>query len=582
VGTLRLALCQIDVVVGDMENNVAAVLDALSKAEAQEADVAVFPELALCGYPPEDLLHSPAFVQENMSALHDLEGQTKGCAAIVGFVESNGALHNAAAVLANGKCHGIWRKELLPNYGVFDEQRWFVPGNGETPLFSFRGIRVGVAICEDVWSTSGPVLRQAKDGAQIVVILNASPYRLGVGAEREQMLKERAIDAGCALGYVNLVGGQDELVFDGNSMIIDRFGTLVASAPQFEEALLVVDLDADDHMSKASKPGQLSPAALPHGVVEVLPEKSHALSTQLRGTVHERLDADAEVYAALVCATRDYVEKNGFRDVVIGLSGGVDSALVGSIAHDALGSDHVHGVTMPSRFSSQASVDDARALSHNLDIDFRVMPIEPAHKALLEILAPSFVGREADLTEENLQARVRGVLLMALSNKFGWLVLTTGNKSETAVGFSTIYGDTAGGFAVIRDVSKTLVYRLCAMRNAQAGREWIPQAILDKAPSAELRLDQRDDDTLPAYDILDPILEGYVERDLSVAELVAAGNDEATVRKVIDLVDHAEYKRRQAPPGARVTSRGFGKDRRMPITNSFRASRRPVGPTDAR
>lgn len=568
-------------VVGDIANNVTRVLDDLRRAEAQGVDVAIFPELAICGYPPEDLLHSPAFLEQNMAGLIDVERHTKDCAAIVGFVESAGALHNAAAVLANGKCYGTWRKEMLPNYGVFDEQRWFVPGSGDTPLFSLRGIRLGVAICEDVWSDSGPILRQAKDGAQVIAILNASPYRLGVGKEREDLLKQRAIDAGCALVYVNLVGGQDELVFDGASMVFDSSGTLLASAPQFEEAMFVVDVEIGEPAPELTSTKPSRKDAPPHGVVEVFPGRNHPLGTAVSNCVQQRLDAEEEVFAALVLATRDYVKKNGFSDVVVGLSGGIDSALVGVIAADALGSDHVHGVTMPSRFSSQASLDDARAIAENLDIDFRVMEIEPAHEALLEILAPSFVNHAPDLTEENLQARIRGVLLMALSNKFGWLVLTTGNKSETAVGFSTIYGDTAGGFAVIRDVPKTLVYRLCEMRNAKEKSPLIPQAILDKPPSAELRLDQRDDDTLPAYDVLDPILEGYVEKDLTVAQLVAAGHDEATVRKVIDLVDHAEYKRRQAPPGARVTSRGFGKDRRMPITNAFRASRHHIDPSNA-
>ena len=571
--SLRLALCQLDATVGDLEGNTTRVIDALRGAEEAGADLAVFPELVLTGYPPEDLLLKPAFVEGSLVALDEVASASGTCAAVVGFVDQDRDLYNAAAVLCGGKVHGIWHKELLPNYGVFDERRWFVAGDGQTPLFSIAGTRVGVTICEDAWSPSGPVARQAAGGAELIVSLNASPYRAGILAERQRMLATRASDGSCALAYVNLVGGQDELVFDGASMLFDHDGTLVASAPQYREAILVVDLELRGRFRKRIVEPRGWPQAKLLPVVPVSGPRPSPPQPHAAPQLSPRLGPEEEVYEALVLATRDYVKKNGFSDAVIGLSGGVDSALVATVAVDALGSERVHGVLLPSRFSSEGSLTDATALSENLGIDHRVIGIEPVHEAYLELLAPTFADRAPDLTEENLQARVRGTILMALSNKFGWLVLTTGNKSEMAVGYATLYGDMAGGFAVIKDVPKTLVYALCEMRNAQAGRDLIPTAILTKPPSAELRDDQRDEDSLPPYDELDPILEGYVERDLSVQELVAEGHDEPTVRRVIDLVDFAEYKRRQAPPGVRVTSRAFGKDRRMPITNRFRASR---------
>jgi len=576
VGRLRIALCQLDAVVGDLEGNAGRVLAALERAEADGADLAVFPELVLTGYPPEDLLLEPGFVEASMRSLDRVAAATRRCVAVVGFVEADLDLHNAAAVIAGGKVHGVCHKELLPNYGVFDERRWFVPGRGDSPLFLVGGVRVGVAICEDAWSPTGPVERLAAGGAELVVTLNASPYRAGVLAEREAMLATRAADASCALAYVNVVGGQDELVFDGASMLFDLEGELIASAPQFDEWVLVVDVDVRPAFRKRIVEPRGHPHATPLPVVHVSGRRPDPPGDRRPPALTGRLNPVAEVYEALVTGTRDYVTKNGFGDVVVGLSGGVDSALVATIAVDALGAGHVHGVAMPSRFSSEGSLDDAEAIAANLGIDHRVVPIETAHAAYLELLGPIFGDRPPDVTEENLQARVRGTLLMALSNKFGWLVLTTGNKSEMAVGYATLYGDMAGGFAVIKDVPKTLVYRLCAMRNERAGSDLVPRSILEKPPSAELRPDQRDADSLPPYEELDPILEGYVERDLSVGELVAAGHDEATVRRVIELVDRAEYKRRQAPPGVRVTSRAFGKDRRMPITNRFRAWEAPL------
>jgi NAD+ synthase (glutamine-hydrolysing) len=600
---LRVALCQLDAVVGDLDGNAAKVLSALERAEAEGADLAVFPELMLTGYPPEDLLLSPAFVSGSMAALARVAEATRHCTAVVGFVDAGVDLYNAAAVCAGGKVHGVWHKVLLPNYGVFDEQRWFAPGSGRPTLFSVAGVRVGVTICEDAWAPAGPVLREGLGGAELVVSINGSPYRAGVLAERERMLATRAADASCSLVYVNLVGGQDELVFDGASMCFDADGYLVVAAPQFEEAVVVCDLEVRPAWRKrllaprgrtlsASELGGAGTAAalagggapggelgvasdeleLPVVPVTGSPAVAGEAGRELAPVRVPRLGRVAEVYAALVLATRDYVEKNRFGDVVIGLSGGVDSALVATIAADALGPARVHTVAMPSRFSSPGSLSDAATLAEHLGVDHRVLPIETVHRAFLDLLAESFAGRAPDLAEENIQARVRGTLLMALSNKFGWLVLTTGNKSEMAVGYATLYGDMAGGFAVIKDVPKTLVYELCEHRNVLAGFDLVPRPILTKAPSAELREGQRDEDSLPAYDRLDPIIEGYVERDLTPAELVAEGNDEQTVRAVIAMIDRAEYKRRQAPPGPRVTSRGFGKDRRMPITNRFRAA----------
>jgi NAD+ synthase (glutamine-hydrolysing) len=569
VAQLRVALCQLDAVVGDIEGNVDRVLAAMATAEASGAELAVFPELVITGYPPEDLLLKPAFVERSVRGLEVVAAASRRCASVVGFVEPDRGLYNAAAVVSGGKVHGIWHKELLPNYGVFDERRWFTPGDGSTPLFRVGGIPVGVTICEDGWAPDGPIARQAAGGADLVVSLNASPFRAGVVDERERMLATRAADASATIVYVNLVGGQDELVFDGGSMVFDHTGELVVRLPQFDELVEIVDLDLREGFRKRILDPRGSPAAPPIPIVEVVDPMTER-SGHYPPTIVQRPDVAGEVYDALVLATRDYVAKNRFSDVVIGLSGGVDSALVAAIAVDALGPDRVHGVLLPSRYSSAGSITDAEALATNLGIEHRLVPIEGPFGAYLDLLEVHFVGRPPDLTEENLQARVRGTILMALSNKFGWIVLTTGNKSELAVGYSTLYGDMAGGFAVIRDVPKTLVYALCRARNCRAGMALIPQAILDKAPSAELRPDQKDEDSLPPYEVLDEILEEYVERDRSVDDIVARGFDESTVRRVITLVDGAEYKRRQAPPGARVTSRGFGKDRRMPITNGSR------------
>jgi len=573
VPRLRVAACQLNLVVGDLEGNATAILDAIDRAEIAECDLAVFPELAITGYPPEDLLLKPGFVADNRAALDRVAAGTGRCAAVVGFVDAGRDLYNAAAVCSEGKVDGIYRKRLLPNYGVFDEQRYFMPSDDPGRLFVIGGVRVGVVVCEDAWSPDGPIADQAAGGAELIVNLNASPYHAGRLAERERMLATRALDSSCSLVYVNLVGGQDELVFDGASLVLDAHGRVVARAPQFVDDIMVVDVEVKPVFRKRllDPRGRAMAPALPEVAVS-------SPSTAGRATAPppcaEPLGPTHEIYEALVLGTRDYVVKNGFTDVVVGLSGGVDSSLVATIAVDALGSDHVHGVMMPSRYSSDSSLIDATSLATNLRIEWRVIAIEEVHQAYLSVLGPSFAGVAEDLTEENIQARIRGATLMALSNKFGWMVLATGNKSEMAVGFSTLYGDLAGGFAIIKDVVKTTVYDLCHDRNRRAveagGVAPIPDIVLTKAPSAELRPGQRDDQSLPPYDQLDPILEAYVEGDTTVSDLEAAGFDVEVVRRVVDMVDRSEYKRRQAPPGVRVTPKAFGKDRRLPITNRYR------------
>lgn len=564
---LRIAAAQLNLVVGDLEGNAERVLDAYERAEREGCDLVAFPELAITGYPPEDLLLRPAFVAQAVEALEKVAARTGRAAAIIGFPEPDRDLYNSAAVCANGKVLGVYRKHLLPNYAVFDEERYFEPWPVDGPLFVVGGVRVAVSICEDAWSPSGPVLTQAAAGAELVVNVNASPYYAGRWREREAMLATRAADASVPVLYVNLVGGQDELVFDGASMCFDEGGRLLARAKQFEEDMLVVDLDVRPAFRRrALDPrGRRRAAALPEVAVSEVQLGDRLTSSRIEPV----LDPVREVYEALVLGTRDYVTKNGFTDVVIGLSGGIDSSLVAVIAADALGPEHVVGVLMPSRFSSEGSITDAEAVASAIGIRTLTVPIEPAHTAFLEMLAEPFAGLETGLAEENLQARIRGTLLMTLSNKLGWMVLTTGNKSEMATGYSTLYGDMAGGFSVIKDVPKTLVYALARDRNERAPRPLIPETVIDKPPSAELRPDQKDSDSLPDYAALDPIVEGYVEDDQSVAELVAEGNDAETVRRIASLIDRNEYKRRQAPPGVRVSPKAFGKDRRLPITNRW-------------
>jgi NAD+ synthase (glutamine-hydrolysing) len=568
---LRLAAAQLNTVVGDLPGNVERILGALAAAEAAAADICVVPELAIPGYPPEDLLLKPTFVADNVVALEKVAAATGQCAIVVGYVGATPdgqGLSNAAALCAGGRVVGIYRKRFLPNYGVFDEQRWFVSSNETPTLYGVAGAWVGISVCEDVWFPDGPVAQQGIAGADVVVNLNASPYNSGRRHERLAMLHERVAEAGCAIAYVNQVGGQDELVFDGDSLIVAADGTLLATGAQFATDLVVVDIPV------AGGQGRHAATKLPR-VVATEARPAHAAgSAPLRPALRPALSPEAEVYAALVLGTRDYLGKNGFKEAVIGLSGGIDSSLVATIAVDALGPSHVHGISMPSRYSSEGSRHDAEALAALLGIDLRVVPIEGAHVAFTEMLA-GVLGREpTGLTDENLQSRLRGVLLMGVSNAKGWIVLTTGNKSEMATGYSTLYGDSAGGFAVIKDVPKTLVYDLCRYRNTQAVLEGlpgpIPDSVLDKAPSAELRPDQRDDQSLPPYEKLDPVLQGYVEGDQTAADLVAQGFDPAVVEQVVRLVDGAEYKRRQMPPGVRITTKAFGKDRRMPITNHYR------------
>ena len=564
---LRVALAQLNLVVGDLEGNAARIIATYERAEADACDLVVFPELAITGYPPEDLLLRPAFVAQAQESLEKVAARTGRAVAVLGFPLLERDLYNAAAVCANGKVHGVYRKHILPNSTVFDEQRYFTASSTDGPLFNVAGTRVAVTICEDAWSPSGPIITQAAGGAELVVNINGSPYYAGRLRERETMLATRAADASVPIVYVNLVGGQDELVFDGGSLVFDEQGHLVARARQFTEDLLVVDVDVRPTFRKRllDPRGRWSAPAL----AEVKVTDAHLGERGERPRVEPTLPPVREVYEALALGTRDYVVKNGFTDVIIGLSGGIDSSLVAAIAADALGPSRVLGVLMPSRFSSEGSVADAEAVARNLSIRTITAPIEPAHAAFLDMLAEPFAGTEPGLAEENLQARIRGTVLMALSNKFGALVLTTGNKSELATGYSTLYGDMAGGFSVIKDVPKMLVYALARDRNECAGRDLVPESVLDKPPSAELRPDQRDSDALPDYALLDLILEGYVEGDLSVAELEEAGFDPDTVRRIARLVDRNEYKRRQAPPGVRVSPKAFGKDRRLPITNRW-------------
>jgi NAD+ synthase (glutamine-hydrolysing) len=570
VPRIRIGLCQINTVVGDLDGNAARVVAAYEECEAAGCDIGVFPELAITGYPPEDLLLKPGFVRENLSALDKVTAATGRCVAAVGFVDADRDLHNAAAICADGRVIGRYHKRLLPNYAVFDEQRYFTAGSSLLALYDVAGVKVGVSICEDAWSASGPIADQAARGAELIVNLNASPYYADRLTERERMLATRAEDASCALVYVNQVGGQDELVFDGASLVFDQEGNLVARAPQFTEDVVIVDIDVVPVFRKRllDPRGRATSTSLPVvAVTDVRPDADVAHRPEIAAPLSPAL----EVYEALVLGTRDYVEKNGFTDVVLGLSGGIDSSLVTTIAVDAIGAERVHAVALPSRYSTEHSITDAERLCANLGVELRTIPIEPAFVAMLDLLAPSFEGTTPDITEENLQGRIRAALLMAMANKFrGWLVLICGNKSELAVGYTTIYGvDMAGGFAVIKDVYKTTVYELARARNALAGHDVIPESVLEKPPSAELAPGQRDDQSLPPYEILDPILRCYVEKDMTRGELLAAGFDRDLVARITRLVDVAEWKRRQAPIGVRVTPKAFGKDRRLPITNAF-------------
>jgi NAD+ synthase (glutamine-hydrolysing) len=569
---MRVALAQINSTVGDIAGNEAKVREYLARARDAGAQLALFPELAVSGYPPEDLLLKEHFLADVRAAVERIAADVRGIVAVVGFPERADDVYNAAAVLADGAIQAIYRKVNLPNYGVFDELRYFQHGPGGA-LLEVDGVKVGLTICEDIWVPGAPMTDEALAGARLVLNISASPYQAGKGCLREQMIAQRARDSLAAVAFCALVGGQDELVFDGHSFVVDHDGDVIARAPQFAEELLLCDVDVDAAGAARLRDTRARPAAR-----EVAPEVADlgSFTTEGRsdtaapgGPVAPLLDADAEIYAALVLGTRDYVTKNGFEHVVLGLSGGVDSTLVALIAVDALGADRVTCVTMPSPYSSQGTRDDARTLAENLGVELLTLPIGEAMTGYDELLGEVFAGREPDITEENLQARIRGNLLMALSNKFGWLVLTTGNKSEMSVGYSTLYGDSAGGFAVIKDCPKLLVYRLVAERARRDPESPVPETIVTRAPSAELRPDQRDQDSLPPYEVLDAILEGYVEQDLGREQLIARGLPEADVDRVIRLVDLSEYKRRQNPPGIKVTSKAFGRDRRVPIVNRY-------------
>ncbi len=573
--TVRIGLAQINTTVGDLAGNTQKILGYIGRARELGVDLVAFPELAITGYPPEDLLLKPEFIQENLERLQEIVANTRSLTAVVGFVDRADDIYNAAAVIHDGILAGVYHKAYLPNYGVFDEDRYFQAGT-EYPVFTLGSTVVGVNICEDIWHPTGPSGLQAlAGGAEVIVNIAASPYHAGKRRFRERMLATRAADNVVVVAFCNLVGGQDELVFDGNSMIFDQRGELLARGEPFEEDLIIADLDLESIFRQRLRDPRRRKEKLAQtgeGVVKRIPLKAIEGGEEkppLSPRVTRELGHLEEIYRALVLGTRDYVLKNGFRRVVIGLSGGIDSSLTTTIAADALGRESVVGVFMPSCYSSQESHADAQELVRNLGIQLMIVPIDGAFQAYLDMLDEAFKGRERDVTEENLQARIRGNILMALSNKFGWLVLATGNKSEMSVGYATLYGDMAGGFAVIKDVPKTLVYELARYRNSLG--PVIPERVLAKAPTAELRPNQRDEDSLPPYAILDPILQAYVEEDRSLAEVVARGFDLRVVQDTMAMVDRSEYKRRQAPPGIKITPRAFGKDRRLPITNRYRS-----------
>ncbi len=600
---LRIGLCQIDLTVGALEANVERISRALDVCRRDGVELAVFPELAVTGYPPEDLLLRPGFVRANLQAIESVAQSARGICAVVGFVDRSEDLYNAAAVISDGRILSVYHKRLLPNYSVFDEARYFRAGTGQLDLVDVAGVKIGVSICEDAWSPDGPIQGYGRLGADLVVNLNASPYSLGKQLQRERMLSVRAADAAVALCYVNLVGGQDELVFDGGSMVFSADGDSVLKMGRFVEEICSVDLAIPDRFRKRLVDPRGSQRSVASGTDEVMAVTIHKAELPARQRTHHSasqsivpfetqvdlvrdLDPDllrdktvckmpkgpyedpSEVYRALVLGTRDYVSKNGFPGVLIALSGGVDSALVASIAFDAVGPDRVTCVSMPSRYSSEGSVSDAELLCENFGLKFASVPIEDVHAPFLSTLGAA-LGDIRSIVEENLQSRIRGVIMMAMSNQTGAMVLTTGNKSEQATGYSTLYGDTAGGYAVIKDVSKLGVYQLCRWRNLEFGYDAIPDAILTKAPSAELRPDQRDDQSLPPYEVLDEIIEGYVEGDMTVLEMDHGSASVELVERVARLIDRSEYKRRQNPPGVRITEKAFGKDRRMPITNGF-------------
>ncbi|HVB23501.1 MAG TPA: NAD+ synthase [Ktedonobacteraceae bacterium] len=579
----RVALAQINVTVGDFEGNARKILDAMRQAHAEGAHVMCVPELALAGYPPEDLLLKPGFVADNLRKLHELIEASRdlpGLVSVIGFVDRDIDIYNAAAVISEGELAGVYHKHYLPNYGVFDENRYFQAGQ-KAPIFVINNVRVGVNICEDVWYPTGPMTMQAYAGAEVIININGSPYYANKGTFRQEMMATRAADNGVIVVYLNMAGGQDELVFDGGSMVFNEQGTLIARAKQFTEDLLIVDLDtASVFRSRLHDPRrrqerlQVNDAdvpVIPVATTALTPQKTeHIPVLDAPQRIEPKMSYLEEIYTALVLGTGDYVRKTGFKKAILGLSGGIDSSLTAVIAVDALGAENVLGISMPSGYSSEGSKTDAQELAENLGMQYLTIPIEDTFRTSLKMLQPALGEGDYGLAAENLQARIRGNILMTISNKLGPIVLTTGNKSEMATGYSTLYGDMAGGFAVLKDVLKTLVYQLCIYRNNIGDKPVIPQAVIDKPPSAELRPDQKDVDSLPPYDMLDPILRAYAEEDRTFQEIVAMGYDKTTVERVMRLVDISEYKRRQAPPGVKITPRAFGRDRRLPITNKYR------------
>src|SRR5580765_4927053 len=570
---MRLALAQINTVVGDLDGNRAAILARLGEARDAGAELVLLPELAVTGYPPEDLLLRPGFIRAAAESLRTIAAKTKDVVAIVGFPHFDKDLFNACAVCSDGEVKAVYRKRFLPNYGVFDEDRYFAPGR-ELVLLELGEALVGLTICEDMWQPGPPATDLALAGAELLVNVSASPFHVGREVEREEMFVTRARDNASYVAFCNAVGGQDELIFDGHSCVLDDEGHVVARAPGFEEALLVVDVEPEAVIGRRLRDVRRRALARERGasppVQVVHVDASRAVASPRREPEIAEFEPELEqMRLALELGLRDYVEKNGFADVVLGVSGGIDSAVTAALAAEALGAERVHCVSMPSRFTSEGPHSDARRLAESLGCDFRELSIEPIFEAFTAALREEFAGLEPDLTEENLQARVRGTLLMALSNKFGWLVVATGNKSELSVGYSTLYGDLAGGFALIKDVYKTDVFRLARRLNERAGRELIPASIIDRAPSAELRADQRDEDSLPPYAELDEVLEAYVELDRSREELEQDGFERDVVDRALAMIDRAEYKRRQAPPGVKLRPKAFGRDRRTPITNRW-------------
>jgi NAD+ synthase (glutamine-hydrolysing) len=571
---LRVALAQINSTVGDLSGNTKKIISFIDRARAQNAELVVFPELATTGYPPEDLLLKPQFIDDNIQQLGTIQSACRDILAVIGFIDVDRDLFNGAAILGDETPRVIYHKMFLPNYGVFDEDRYFRAG--KNPLvFNLNGSIIGVTICEDIWHPAGPIVSQVRQGAQLILNISASPYQKGKAIQREKMLATRALDQNVSIAYINMVGGQDELVFDGGSLVVSEKGVVAARAGQFEEELLVCDVDTDSVFRARLHDPRLrkEPSERPDNnrvTFSISPPIGPLQRQQLSNHVSVQLSPIAEVYQALVTGTRDYVRKNSFEKVLVGLSGGVDSSMVAAIAVDALGRENVVGISMPSRYTAAQSKDDAYSLALSLGITLQTVSIDDLFECYLEAMKPHFDGMPHDITEQNIQARIRGNILMAFSNKFGWLVLTTGNKSEVATGYCTLYGDMAGGLAVIKDVTKTMVYELAAYRNQLAARDLIPPSILMREPTAELAPGQRDSDSLPEYGVLDPILVAYVEDDRSINQLIGMGYDSEIVRKVARMVDHSEYKRRQSAPGLKITSRAFGRDRRLPITNQYR------------